>query len=340
MPSVGTFELPVNRYAYNESLQYSVMQQQLLNIVRLRYSDPPYFLSVNSIVSQSDLTREGEFNAATNSVFGVARTLLGGEVRASFSDKPTITFSPLQGTDFITRLMTPIDLSVIYMLLRGGWGVSHTLRPVLEQFGPFDGVKLASRVTSSRVPKYGEFTRLMNVLRKLQYDERLIMSKTKIDNKFALRFDIARFEDLPTRDRATLRKINVSSDAPYFELVSEPSAEPHALYTQTRTVLGMLSYFSKGVDLPEEDIRNKRVAMTYYPDGQVFDWRQVTGKLFRVRVCSNRPSHAFVSVKYRNHWFYITDSDFESKESLMLIAIIMGIYEGKIQAFLPVFTVN
>ena len=340
VPSIGTIELPINRYAYNESLQYSEMQQQLLNIVRLRYSDPPYFLSVNSIVSQTLFTKEGEANAAANSVFGLSRTLIEGGVRASLSDKPTVTFSPLQGTEFVTRLMTPIDLSVIYMLLRAGWGVSHIFRPLIERLGPIDNVKLASRVTSSRIPQYKEFKYLSNVLRNLQHAEHLTTSKKKTDDGFSLRFDVASFATLSREERATLRKINISPETPYFELTSKPDDGPHTMYVQTRTVLGMFNYFSKGVDVPEADIRNKQVPMTYYPSGQIFDWHQVPGELFRVRVCSNRPSNALVSVKYRKHWFYISDSDFESKESLMLITIIMGIYEGKIESFLPVFTVN
>lgn len=342
--SIGTVELPLDRFSYNETLQYSDMQQQLLNIVRLRYSDPPYFLSINSIVSQFEYTKSATASATVNSGYyfpPIPYVVPYVQPSVAFADRPTVTFTPLQGTDFVTRLMTPVDLSVLYMLLRAGWGISHTLRPIVEQMGPIDATKTASRVTSSRVPHYRTFKAITNALRKLQRVDALDISKGKVGNEFAIRLQVKSFATLSKEDIIALGKINITRDEPYVWLTKEPSDNPHELYTQTRTVLGILNYLSKGVDIPEEDIKMKRVAMTYYPNGQIFDWHAVTGKLFRVRVTKKPPkSDTLVAVKYHNKYFYISDYDFETKETLMLATIIMGIYEGKIEGFLPVFTVS
>lgn len=342
--SIGTVELPLDRFSYNETLQYSDMQQQLLNIVRLRYSDPPYFLSVNSIVSQFEYTKAATASATLNSGFyfpPIPYVIPYVEPSVAFADRPTVTFTPLQGTDFVTRLMTPVDLSVLYMLLRAGWGISHILRPLVEQLGPIDASKTASRVTSSRIPHYRTFKAITNALRKLQKVDALEISKDKVANEFAIRLQVKSFASLSRADIIALRKINITRDEPYVLLTKAPSDDPHELYTQTRTVLGILNYFSKGVDVPENDIKMKRVPMTYYPNGEVFDWHEVTGHLFRVRVGKKPPrADTLVAVKYRGNFFYISDFDFETKESLMLATIIMGIYEGKIEGFLPVFTVS
>ena len=52
---VGKMVLPPDRYGLNESLHLSQNQQILLNIVRLRYSDAPYFLGVGSVTSSYSL---------------------------------------------------------------------------------------------------------------------------------------------------------------------------------------------------------------------------------------------------------------------------------------------
>jgi hypothetical protein len=53
----------------------------------------------------------------------------------------------------------------------------------------------------------------------------------------------------------------------------------------------------------------------------VFDWQEVLGGLFKV--CNakqiHRPKSAFVAVKYRGHWFYIDDSDQDTKVTFSLL---------------------
>lgn len=342
--SMGTRELSLDRLAYNETLQYSTMQQNLLNIVRLRYNDPPYFLSVNSIVSQFVYTKSMQSNGALNNNYlgsPMAYVIPSVTPSLSLEDRPTITFTPLQGTEFVTRLMTPVDLSVVYMMLRAGWGFSHVFRPIVDQIGSIHGAKTASRPTSSRVPEYREMLILTNAFRKLQAARSLEFTALEEEKKFALKLVVTNFSVLNTKEKLVLRKISITPEEPYVTLVRHPSQEPHEVYVQTRTVLGIFNYFSKGVDVPDIDIEKHRVPMTYYPDGRMFDWRLITGKLFKVKVSAQRPKFkTMVMVKYRNYYFYIDDNDFESKESFILMTILMGIYEGKIQEFLPLFTVS
>jgi hypothetical protein len=335
--SIGSAELPVDRYAYNQTLQYSTMQQQLLNIVRLRYSDPPYFLAVNSIVSQFELTRQGTGTLTGPWVAGYT----GAQTQLTFADRPTVTFTPLQGTEFVTKFMRPIDLQVIYMLLKGGWGVRHVLTPLVEEFGPYDYMNIASRVVSSRRPVLHIFEDTNLILNRLQKLNCLKIHASGKGMKYKLKFEIKNLSCLSPKDLVLAKKVlHISKDTPYFYLSQYHSKDPHIIYIRARTVLSLLNYFSKGVDIPEHDIKYHLAPITYLPNGQIFDWRKPLENLFKVRVTSKFPKEALVSIQYRGNWYYILDSDIETKESLMLITIIMGIYEGKIDGFLPVFTVN
>lgn len=86
--NLGSVALPPDRLAFNGSLLNSDEQQALLNIVRLRYTDSPYFLSVNNVVSQFNFGS----SFGTNIANGSPPPALLGSANASFnySEAPTI----------------------------------------------------------------------------------------------------------------------------------------------------------------------------------------------------------------------------------------------------------
>ena len=336
--NLGSVVLPPDRLAYNRSLLNSDEQQVLLNIVRLRYTDSPFFLSVNNVVSQ--------FSFGSNYSLGVSNSagppaLMGtGNASYSLSEAPTITYTPLQGEDFITRLFTPVDLRVMYMLFRSGWSIHHVSRLVVERYGQVENAALASRAVSGRIPEYKRFISLMSLIRRLQDSNNILISNDKIDNVFAIKITIKHFNKLSERERSILAKIGVNAQSPIFWLVSVAPTAKNQLYTETRTVIGMLNYMAKSVDVPECDIVKKLVRMTHYPNGKLFDWHNVTNGVIHIRSSKEKPMNAYVAVPYRGYWFYVADTDFISKESFNLLGIIMGIYQTKVQSVLPVFTVS
>src|SRR3954454_14126345 len=56
-PKIGPQSLPIDRAAYSASLSDSWKEQALLNIVKIRYVDPPVFVDVGSIVASYTLTQ-------------------------------------------------------------------------------------------------------------------------------------------------------------------------------------------------------------------------------------------------------------------------------------------
>jgi hypothetical protein len=335
---LGTVVLPPDRLAYNRAILESDEQQTLLNIVRLRYTDTPYFMTVNNVVSQ--------FSFGNNYSVGVSNSagppsLLGtGNASVSYSEAPTITYTPLQGEDYVNRLLTPVDLNVLLMLFRSGWSVYHVTRVVVQRFGPLDNASLASRAVSGRIPIYKEFQQHMAVFRRMQNLNNIELRKDLIDNVMAIRVHFKKYSLLTAKERLMLSKFGVSAHSPDFWLVSAAPTAKNQVYVETRTVLGLIYFLSKGVDVPAEDVMKKQVRMTCYPDGKLFNWHDVTKDIMRVRVSKAKPEDAYVAVMYRGSWFYIEQCDFSSKETLNLLGMIMGIYQTKIQITPPVFTIS
>jgi hypothetical protein len=111
--SFGPRTLQRSHLNYNKAVQKAQMEEDLLNIVRLRYYDMPVFLSVTSISAQPS------FSVGTSGEFG----LVEGESSANitpdinYTDKPTITFVPSQHLDTLAGPV-PLDTFVLDPCLR------------------------------------------------------------------------------------------------------------------------------------------------------------------------------------------------------------------------------
>jgi len=94
---------------------------------------------------------------------------------------------------------------------------------------------------------------------------------------------------------------------------------------QTRTLLEMLAFLSKGVQVPEEHSARGLAAQTIGPDGLVFDWPCVTQGLFRVCAQKKRPKDAAVAIEYQGYWYFIPAADKRSKSTLALLQALFNL---------------
>src|SRR6187455_2494147 len=103
--SIGPATVARDRFDYSSSISESWKRQTLLNIVKLRYLDPPIFVDVGQIVAGYSLETSGNVGGQISSANAIQGNslLLGGSAR--FTDRPTITYTPLTGTKFVKGLI-------------------------------------------------------------------------------------------------------------------------------------------------------------------------------------------------------------------------------------------
>src|SRR5215469_18780874 len=89
-PKLGPQSLPRDRAAYSLSLSDSWKEETLLNIVKVRYIDPPIFVDVGSIVASYSLSQNASVGGMID---GSSNATLNGSV--GLSNTPTITYTPL-----------------------------------------------------------------------------------------------------------------------------------------------------------------------------------------------------------------------------------------------------
>ena len=94
-----------------------------------------------------------------------------------------------------------------------------------------------------------------------------------------------------------------------------------SLDLETRSLLQALYYVSHGIDIPPEHATGGLVTVTLDATGQAFDWGRVMHGFFRVHWAQGhaRPPGAHVAVKYKDYWFYIEDTDQETKSTFSLL---------------------
>lgn len=124
----------------------------------------------------------------------------------------------------------------------------------------------------------------------------------------------------------------ITVDAPSF-----PRSAAH-LVVSGRSILGVLTFLAQHVDVPDEHVRRGLVRVTLGPDGRRFDWHELSGGLFHIRNSPEEPTDAFLRVHYRGHWFYIDDTDIESKSTYTLLAELFSLQAANGNVEAPVLT--
>jgi len=97
-------------------------------------------------------------------------------------------------------------------------------------------------------------------------------------------------------------------------------------------------FLSHSVEVPKSDEEAGRVTITIDGTGPPFDWKRVTGSALRIQSSAQRPPDDAVVVRARDAWFFIADSDLESKSTFSLLAQLLSLQSGKVERIAPLLT--
>ena len=343
--SLGARAMRGERILLNIALQQTNDEQLLINLVRFRYGDTPAFLQVSSISSQL------AFEAGINAGIELERSmpnrdlfLFGGS--AGYATRPTLSYLPLQGNEFIQHLLAPLTAEKILLLYRSGWHIKRLFKVCVQRMNELKNAPRASGPTPGSAPEYEDFSKAVELLRELERKDLSAIvyvppASSKDQARVVLHID-PQAQSLPAT--AELRRLlNLVPDHPYYPLVYAQLQESHLapvdfIKIDTRSLLGVMFYLSNGVQVPEEDEKKGKVKVTYMASGQQFDWKRVLGDYFKIQVKDQKPMDTQLRVNYRGHWFYIDDSDLESKSTFTLLAQTFALQAGKAEGIVPVLT--
>ena len=173
--SIGPGAIRLNMLRYNDAVADTENEQFLLNIVRLRYKDPPKSVSVGSITSSFNVGVSGPSDFITGFNRGTANENLRQYLGASgtYSDTPTISFSPLNGGDYHGGLASPVPLGALVDLTNQGWDLDRLLRLFVYDMNGLENVPHLAGQGGERLPHFIEFVNVARTLGELQRTGRL-----------------------------------------------------------------------------------------------------------------------------------------------------------------------
>ncbi|MCB1072647.1 MAG: hypothetical protein H7A41_05355 [Chlamydiales bacterium] len=339
------------RTSYNVAAQNTTNQELLLNLVRLRYSDTPYFLELNGITTQFNFSSKLNSTIKLPGFDNDNPASVGGEL--GWSNQPTIQYSPLEGKDFAIQMMQPLDLRIIQGLVFTGWDVDRVFRLLIQNMADIPNASAASGPVPTKAPHYRKFFECLELLRHfqslgvLQIGVRYIPpegSKGVSEEEACERRPNAIQISFPANGSESDRLADLlegikKSKGRYVLNMRQAFNEEASLGLMTRSLLGTMYYLSLGVKVPPKDIAAGTVAMTLNDDGTLFDWHHVIGDLMCINWSYRQPDNYYLAVPYRGYWFFIDDSDISSKRTFVLLQQIYNLQAKQQEKEGPLLTI-
>lgn len=333
--SIGPVTVPRDRLDYSEAITESWKRQNLLNVVKLRYLDPPVFVDVGQIVSgytlETGVTVGGQVSSA-NAVQGNSATLGGS---GKYTDRPTITYVPMTGNKFVSGLITPIPPDALFYAIQSGWAADAILGLGVATI---NGIRNGESTLDSTARVDPRFTRVAELMRDIQYSGSVgLRLRRNPDNQTSTIVTLHAPDTAPQtlnsiRELRTL--LGLSQQAEEFTLVfGDLASNDREIAVHTRALMHVLGSLAQRVEVPAEDLRSGRTV-----PGLSTDNPAATGT-FGIHSNADAPRDAFVSVHYRNRWFWIDDRDLTSKRAFALIMLLFTLSDSSSDRALPLLTI-
>lgn len=309
--SLGPRTLDRDQIDYGNSIGNNWKNQMLANLVKIRYVDMPVFVDVGQIVSGYTLETQ------VNGNLGWGTTLGGGDSQSlgaagRYTDRPTITYMPKTGEDYLRSLLEPVKPASVLALVAAGYSPELLFTWAVESINGvrnFSGVGISSQVPDA---EYYEFIDLMTALQ--QSGAASFEVQTDVDGGYEVLFTFAdrNISDQAEAQRQRIRELlRLEAGRDEFRVVYAPFAtEPDQLAVQTRSVLQMLYAMSSFVDVPADKVA--RASRGYMlPPG--------VDRPFSVQTSTERPEDPFASFEYHGDWYWIDHEELISKRVFTLM---------------------
>lgn len=325
--SFGPNTIKEDRVHYMTAVSESLKTQMLLNLARMRYGDIPMFMDVSSIINQYNLTGSVNVNNSWNHHPYSYSNQIG--FLGQYSDRPTITYSPMTGDKFTRSMMTPIPPSVLMNFLQSGKSPEFLLHLCVQSM---NGVQNQGMTT----PANPQFERLVRLISEMQELGGVVL-KFGHDKQSATSLVITNPNDPKAKaGRDELRNIlKLNPAATEYTVVygGSPSSDTEIAMV-TRSVFDIMAQVALSADVPQTDIEEGRA----YPHPPLLH-----DPLYRpiAKIHSGRSlsSNAAVATRYRDLWFWIDDRDLESKKALSTLLLLVNLAESGRSSAAPVVTI-
>jgi hypothetical protein len=338
--SVGPAVLARDRFDYSSAVADSWKRQTLLNIVKLRYLDSPIFLDVAQIVSgyqlQTTVSASGTASVDPSSVPTLGSFVNFG-AQGSFTDRPTITFVPLTGDQYIRGIVTPLRPEQVFAAILAGWPPEAILVAAVNTLNGLGNQRLSGVAPRAADPRFLRVVRLMGSLQASGAIGFRFTEGKPPATRTLLFFRRAELSERERQEIAEMRQLlNLHPETHEFEVVFGPTpASDREIAVQTRSLIQILMEAGGHVSVPASHIAEGRAmpGLVDPPAGTE------TVSYMRIHSSTERSPQAFLSVPYRDHWFWLDDRDLTSKRNFALLMLLFALADTGEKKGVPLLTI-
>jgi hypothetical protein len=313
---LGPKTVAVDRFDYSTAIADSWKQQTLLNIVKLRYMDLPVFVDVASIVAGYSMQTGVSVNGTLSSRDAMQRDFLAAGAQAIYTDRPTITYVPMTGEKFLHGLITPIDPKKIFFMLQSGYAADFILGLTVESLNGVRNRSATGGVVRDADP---EFMRALELIRDMQAAGAFGMRVEEDATKGSAGVVFFRRDDVPADIAAKAaevrRLLKLAPDQERFVLTYSPvRGAGTELAVNSRSMLQILMAFASYVEVPAAHLEDRSAV----PPLAVAAGER-SNEVVQIHSGTEEPANAYAAVRYRDHWFWIDNGDWQTKRALTAV---------------------
>lgn len=337
---LGPRSIVADRVPYNEAVAVSWKEQTLLNIVKVRYADTPFFVDVAQIVSgyqmQHSAKAEGNLSAASAVLMPPVADRLGAKLglESSYMDRPTVSYSPQTGAQFIRNLTSPIPPSAVLFLIQSGYPADVVLELGVDAI---NGIKNSSINAGEAEPGDPEFRKMTQILRKAQIAGNLSMRVEYGKDKSEAVVIFIRSRDIEPGLAAEIKELKkllkLDPEVQEFRVVfGSASRAPNEIAILTRSIYRTMIVLSGYVEVP----------LGHQQEGRAHSYTSLANaaSLMHIRSGPKRPADCFAAVHYRGCWFWVDDTDLNSKRTFGYLNILLALADSGNKEGLPLVTIQ
>ena len=334
--SIGPGTVGRDRFDYVSAISDSWKQQLLLNIIKMRYADNPVFMDVGQVISGYEL--EGTLTAGgaigNKSAPGAVGDFLNLGAGGRYLDRPTVTYTPLTGADFVKTMLTPFPPGAIMFLVEAGWPVDFLLQISTQAI---NGIRNRMVGVDAR-PADPEFVEIVRLMKRIQTEGGIgfkVHREKGGEEATMLLFHTRHLTQQALKDMAEVKRLlRLNPEAKDIQITYGADAQSdHEIALHTRSGYQVMVALASLISVPPQHIAEHRTVAT--PE-------ETPGlpALVTVHSGTERPTDAFVLAKYRDHWYWVDDRDFLSKRTFTFLTILFTLSETGQKIQQPILTIR
>jgi hypothetical protein len=238
----------------------------------------------------------------------------------------------MNGEKFARSLMSPVPLDALWSVIQGGEPADFLLGLTLQSVAGYNNLGIYGGQFFPIEPEFAQSLQLMAILQRAHATEFKLLKNTYPAESWIQFPPVYNARTNVTPQLTRLKQLlRLPADTDQVKVVFDTcSPEPGVIGMRTRSLMQILTTLGAGVQIPPEHLAAGGVVRV--------DSAQLPAS-FTVHSAKDKPKQPFVSVPYRDHWFWIEETDLPTKTTLAVVTIMLNFLEGGGTKAAPVLTI-